>query len=140
MKRYPFYIVILLSFLFSCDSSEIPQEIILEKLMESTQSWNGDTLPAYPTGQPKITILKVTIPPKAKLKLHEHLVINAGVLIKGELTVIDEFDERLNLKAGDPIIELVHTFHFGINEGSENAEIIVVYAGDVATPITVIKK
>ncbi|MFT4855934.1 MAG: quercetin dioxygenase-like cupin family protein [Algoriphagus sp.] len=140
MKRYPFYIIILLSFLFSCDSSAIPQEIILEKLMESTQSWNGDTLPAYPTGQPKITILKVTIPPKAKLKLHEHLVINAGVLIKGELTVVDEHGNKLELKAGDPIVELVNTFHYGINEGSETAEIIVVYAGDVATPITVIKK
>lgn len=108
--------------------------------MESTQSWNGDTLPAYPTGQPKITILKVTIPPKAKLKLHEHLVINAGVLIKGELTVVDEHGNKLELKAGDPIVELVNTFHYGINEGSETAEIIVVYAGDVATPITVIKK
>jgi quercetin dioxygenase-like cupin family protein len=140
MKCYSFYIIILLSFLFSCESSAIPQEIILEKLMESTQSWNGDTLPAYPTGQPKITILKVTIPPKAKLKLHEHLVINAGVLIKGELTVVDEHGNKLELKAGDPIVELVNTFHYGINEGSETAEIIVVYAGDVATPITVIKK
>ncbi len=140
MKRYPSYIVILLSFLFSCDSSAIPQEIILEKLMESTQSWNGDTLPAYPTGQPKITIIKVTIPPNVKLELHEHLVINAGVLITGELTVVDEHGNKLELKAGDPIIELVNTFHYGINEGSETAEIIVVYAGDVATPITVIKK
>jgi quercetin dioxygenase-like cupin family protein len=140
MKPYHFCIVILLSFLCSCDSSAIPQEIILEKLMESTQSWNGDTLPAYPTGQPKITIIKVTIPPNAKLELHEHLVINAGVLIKGELTVVDEHGNKLELKAGDPIIELVNTFHYGINEGSETAEIIVVYAGDVATPITVIKK
>jgi hypothetical protein len=52
-------------FLFSCDSSEIPQEIIMEKLTESTQSWNGDTLPSYPSGQPKVTIIKVTIPPEA---------------------------------------------------------------------------
>jgi quercetin dioxygenase-like cupin family protein len=127
-------------FLFSCDSSEIPQEITMEKLTESTQSWNGDTLPSYPSGQPKVTIIKVTIPPQAQLKLHEHLVINAGVLIKGELTVIDEWGNKLELKAGDPIIELVNTFHYGINEGSETAEIIVFYAGDVDTPITKIKE
>ncbi len=108
--------------------------------MESTQSWNGETLPHYPLGQPKVTIIKVTIPPNVKLELHEHLVINAGVLIKGELTVVDEHGNKLELKAGDPIVELVNTFHYGINEGSETAEIIVVYAGDVATPITVIKK
>lgn len=138
IKNLP--LLFMLFVLFSCTKEEVITEIQMEKLIESTQSWNGDTLPAYPTGQPKITILKVTIPPKAKLKLHEHLVINAGVLIKGELTVIDESEERLNLKAGDPIIELVHTFHYGINEGSENAEIIVVYAGDVDTPITKVKE
>jgi quercetin dioxygenase-like cupin family protein len=139
MKAFQLLLIILLANNFSCNSSERSQEITVEKLVESTQSWNGDTLPAYPTGQPKITIIKVTIPPNAKLELHEHLVINAGVLITGELTVVGELENRLNLTAGDPIIELVNTFHYGINEGKENAEIIVVYAGDEATPITKIK-
>ncbi|WP_296703813.1 cupin domain-containing protein [Algoriphagus sp.] len=112
----------------------------MEKLAESTQSWNGDTLPNYPKGQPKVTILKASIPPKAKLEMHEHLVINAGLLLKGELTVIDEFGNRLELKAGDTIIELVNTFHYGVNEGTETAEIVVFYAGDIATPITQIKE
>jgi quercetin dioxygenase-like cupin family protein len=139
MKFNPQLLLLLLISLFACKQKESSDEILMEKLVESTQSWNGDTLPAYPTGQPKITIIKVTIPPNAKLELHEHLVINAGVLITGELTVVGELENRLNLTAGDPIIELVNTFHYGINEGKENAEIIVVYAGDEATPITKIK-
>ncbi|MFC3879876.1 cupin domain-containing protein [Algoriphagus namhaensis] len=127
--------------LFSCNNKvETNTEIIMVKLAESTQSWNGDTLPNYPEGQPKVTILKASIPPKAKLEMHEHLVINAGLLLKGELTVVDEFGNRLELKAGDPIIELVNTFHYGVNEGKETAEIVVFYAGDIATPITQIKE
>ena len=126
--------------LFAFQQKESTTEIQVEKLAESTQSWNGDNLPSYPEGQPKVTILKASIPPKAKLEMHEHLVINAGLLLKGELTVIDEFGNRLELKAGDTIIELVNTFHYGINEGTETAEIVVFYAGDDKTPITKIKE
>lgn len=97
-----------------------------EKLAESAQSWNGDSLPAYPSGQPKITILKVTVPPNQRLEWHKHLFINAGFLLKGEITVISEKKDTLLLKAGDPIIELVNTLHYGINDGPEIAKIIVV--------------
>lgn len=80
------------------------------------------------------------VPPNQKLEWHKHLVINAGVLIKGQLTVISEKGDTLRMKTGDPIIELVNTYHFGINEGDEMAEIVVMYAGDVDTPITEIKE
>ena len=139
MKNLPLLLAFLL-FLFSCKEEETSSEIKVEKLAESSLSWNGDSLPHYPLGQPKVTILKVSLPPKQQLEMHEHLVINAGVLIKGEVTVISEKGDSLRLKAGDPIIEMVNTFHYGINEGDEVAEIIVVYAGDVDTPITEIKE
>ncbi|MHA7130628.1 cupin domain-containing protein [Algoriphagus namhaensis] len=139
--RFPFCVVFLLSILLlACQTKPAIEEIKVEKLAESSLSWNGDSLPPYPQGQPKITILKVSIPPNQQLEMHEHLVINAGVLLKGEVTVISEMGDSLRLKAGDPIIEMVNTFHYGINEGDEVAEIIVVYAGDVDTPITQIKK
>lgn len=46
------------------------EEIVAEQLIQSSSSWNGDTLPAYPEGQPEVSILKFTIatgaaPPKA---------------------------------------------------------------------------
>jgi quercetin dioxygenase-like cupin family protein len=109
------------------------------KLIESDTSWNGSELPKYPDGKPKITILKITIPPQAKLKVHKHMVINAGVLTKGELTVIDEQNNVLNLKAGDALVELVNTYHHGENKGNVPAEIIVFYAGTDGVPITVAK-
>lgn len=140
MKLSPQLLLLLLIPFFSCQQTESNTQIQVEKLAESTQSWNGDMLPSYPKGQAKVTILKVSIPSKALLEMHEHLIINAGLLLKGELTVIDEFGNRLELKAGDPIIELVNTFHYGINEGTETAEILVFYAGDVDTPITKIQE
>ncbi|MDD5359826.1 MAG: cupin domain-containing protein [Sulfurovaceae bacterium] len=106
-------------------------------LAKSSSSWDGETLPNYPAGKPEVTILKIIIPPKTLLPLHKHPVINAGVLIKGELTVITEDNKILHLKAGDSIVEVVDKWHYGKNDGNEPAEIIVFYAGVQDTPITV---
>ena len=74
----------------SCEKETVSQAPTSEKLIESYLSWNGDSLPAYPEGKPKISIVKVTIPPHSELPKHYHPVINAGILLKGELTVVDE--------------------------------------------------
>lgn len=106
-------------------------------LAATTQTWNGATLPSYPDGQPKVTILHITIPPGVRLPTHYHPVINAGVLTKGELTVYSVEGDILQLTEGDAIVELVNTPHYGVNHGSKPAEIIVFYAGSVDKPITV---
>lgn len=85
--------------LFACKQNEFskPEAVTL---IETDKSWNGSELPNYPVGKPKITILKITIPPRSKLNIHKHMVINAGVLTKGELTVVDDQNNTLNLKTG----------------------------------------
>ena len=105
-------------------------------LVKAGASWGGTDLPNYPKGKPEITILRIKIPPKSQLPLHEHPDINAGVLLKGELIVVTEDKETLRLKAGDPIIEVVNKWHYGKNEGNEAAEIIVFYAGVQGSDIT----
>jgi quercetin dioxygenase-like cupin family protein len=71
------------------------------------------------------------------LARHKHPVINAGVLLKGELTVQAESGKTLHLKTGESLVEVVDTWHYGKNEGAESAEIIVFYAGTDGAPITV---
>ncbi len=111
----------------------------VEVLAKTSASWDGRDLPNYAKGKPEITILRIQIPPKVQLPLHEHPVINAGVLLKGELTVVTKNKETLHLKAGDSIVEVVGKWHYGKNEGNEPAEIIVFYAGVQDTPITIKK-
>lgn len=114
--------------------------IAVETLVKGSASWEGTPLPAYPQGQPQVTILRIRIPPGTTLPMHKHPVINAGVLISGALTVITEKNEILRLKAGDPIIEVVDKWHYGKNEGTETADIIVFYAGTPELPLTVIRE
>jgi len=112
---------------------------VVKELGKTTQSWDGKLLPAFPQGQPEITILRITIPAGARLHTHSHPVINAGVLISGQLTVVTKDGKTLHLGAGDPIVEVVSTVHYGMNQGKVPAEIIVFYAGIIDAPITVVE-
>ena len=111
----------------------------VDVLARTSSSWDGGTLPGYAKGKPEITILRIKIPQGIQLPLHKHPVINAGVLLKGELTVVTQDNKTLHLKAGDSIVEVVNKWHYGINKGNESAEIIVFYAGVQGSPITIKK-
>jgi quercetin dioxygenase-like cupin family protein len=132
---------ICLTLLLTCNVwAQDANAVKVDVLAKTSSSWDGSALPDYAKGKPEITILRITIPQGVTLPLHEHPVINAGVLLKGELTVITEEDKILHLKAGDSIIEVVNKWHYGKNEGNIPAEIIVFYAGTPGTPITIKKK
>ena len=111
----------------------------VDVLVKTSLSWDGTRLPDYSKGTPEVTILRIKIPPGVQLPLHKHPVINAGVLLKGELTVVTEDNRTLHLKAGESIVEVVNKWHYGKNEGNETAEILVFYAGVLDTPISIKK-
>jgi quercetin dioxygenase-like cupin family protein len=134
-KMSPVIALAVLFFSIARAADDTPARV--EVLAKSTSSWDNSLLPAFPKGQPEITILKITIPPGAQLPLHRHPVLNAGVLLTGELTVISEDQKTLHLRAGDSIVEVVDKWHYGKNEGNDPAQIIVFYAGIKDRPITV---
>lgn len=110
-----------------------------EILVQSDSSWDGQPLPAYPKEAPQITVLKVTIPPHSKLQWHKHPCINAGYLVSGEITVVAESGQTQVVTAGQGLIELVNSWHFGRNDGDIPAEIVVVYAGVKNLPLAILK-
>ena len=109
-------------------------------LIKTTTSWNGATLPPYGEGQPEITIIRYRFAPGASIPMHMHPVINAGVLLKGELNIFTKTGEKITLKAGEPLVELFKEWHYGSNPGTEPVDLIVVYAGTVGTPLTIREK
>ncbi|WP_028865212.1 cupin domain-containing protein [Psychromonas aquimarina] len=108
-------------------------------LVKSTTSWDGTSLPAYTLTQPEVTIKEIVIAPGEKLPMHQHPAINAGVLLSGTLTVYSG-DKVLNMQAGDSLVELVNTSHYGENTGTEAAKIIVFYISEKGHAVTVIDK
>ncbi len=139
MKKLLFGICLTLLLLSNVWAENV-NDVVVDVLSKTSSSWDGKALPDYPTGKPEITILRIKIPAGVQLPLHRHPVINAGVLLSGELTVVTEDNKILYLKAGDSIVEVVNKWHYGKNEGNKPAEIIVFYAGILDKPITVKRK
>ena len=138
MKTIPYALwlaLVLSGLVLAQDSTGIVSTV----LAKGGSSWDETPLPMYPAGKPEITILRITIPPGSALPVHQHPVINAGVLISGELTVVTEDNKTKQLKAGDALIEVVKKWHYGKNSGKVPAVILVFYAGTKDTPVTVRK-
>ncbi|QVL45072.1 MAG: cupin domain-containing protein [Methylophilaceae bacterium] len=120
----------------SADAHPVETGIKVTQILKATKQWDGSLLPPYPLNNPEITILQYEIAPGTKLPMHKHPVINAGMMLEGELTVNAEDGKQLILKAGDTIVELVDKWHFGINQGTTTAKLIVFYVGEVGVPLS----
>lgn len=116
--------------------SERQTGVVTTRLAETSRSWNGLPLPAYPAGAPRVTILRVTIPPQAKLEMHRHAVVNAGVVLRGELTVVAADGRTHTFAAGEAVVEMVNAAHYGENRGDEEVELVMFYAGAEGVPLS----
>lgn len=114
-----------------------PGAVQVEPLAKSATSWDGAALPAYPAGQPEVTVLRIRVGPGARLPMHKHPVINAAVMLAGQLTVTTAAGRNIHLSRGEALVEVVDQWHYGYNEGAEVAELVVFYAGVRGRPITV---
>ncbi|WP_252176299.1 cupin domain-containing protein [Endozoicomonas sp. 4G] len=138
LRRAALFLVLVSPSAFSADSST---DSSTKVLAHSTTSWDGTPLKAVNLENPEVRVLRIGIAPHSRLPIHKHPVINAGYLIKGELTVVRLSDgKELELKAGDALVEMVDEWHYGINKSDEPAEIVVVYAGNEGQAITVLKE
>ena len=110
-----------------------------ETVIQTNVYWNQKPIKAIHIDQPQVTILKITIPTGEKLSMHKHPMLNVGYMIKGELTVYSEKGDVLVLKAGDPVVELVDTWHYGENTGAEDVVIVVTYVGNKEEDLSIKK-
>lgn len=105
-------------------------------IVDTSESWDGAALPPYPAGMPRITILRIMIAPGERLAMHRHPVINAGIVLHGELTVVAENGLSKTFTAGSGIVELVNTFHYGENRGTVPVDLAMFYAGGTDIPLS----
>jgi quercetin dioxygenase-like cupin family protein len=112
-------------------------QIKVEQVLQTTQSWDSSPYTSYPTGQPQVTVLRITIPPNTALHWHLHPIISVGYVLSGHLTLEKrDTGERTILQAGQAVAETVQTTHRGFTT-DEPVELIVFYAGQVGLPLTI---
>ena len=124
-----------------CDAAVLPQatdgEVESVELLRTCQSWDGADLPDYPQGQPELVAIKYIIPPGKKLNWHHHLVMNHGVLVQGELTIIALDGKTKVMRAGEVVVEMVDTIHHGENRGTEPVVLYMFYLSQKDKPLSV---
>ena len=87
------------------------------ELIRTSQSWDGVELPDYLKGRPELVAVKYVFPAGQKLGWHHHPVMNYGILIQGELTIIGQDGKEKTVHEGEPVVEMVNTIHHGENRG-----------------------
>lgn len=137
MKKLIYSIFILcISVLLLTDTVYSAQK---EVLLKTTSTWDSIEYPKLKIKKPEVTVLKITINTGEKLAMHKHDLVNIAYIKKGVLTVITDKNEKITLKEGDCLAELVGKYHYGMNTGSEPVELIVFYIGEKDTPLSVNK-
>ena len=85
-----------------------------EILLQTTQSWNGQPYMHYPTGQPQLTTIKLTVAPHTALPWHTHPFPNVVYVLSGTLTLHDKASGKtLVVHQGQAVGESVDDIHRG---------------------------
>ena len=107
-----------------------------EPLLQSTRSWDGGAI-AYPEGNAQITSVILRVEEGAEPPFHCHPVPTIGYVLNGSLEVETSNGDKVLLKQGESVVEVMRTVHRGVAVEAP-AEIVVFYAGAEGVPVTVL--
>jgi quercetin dioxygenase-like cupin family protein len=108
-----------------------------EILLQTTQSWNGKPYTHYPTGQPQLTTIKLTIAPHTALPWHTHPFPNVVYVLSGTLTLHDKASGKTQVvRQGQAVGESVDDVHRG-ESGDEPTVLLITYAGTSGVPTSI---
>ena len=113
-------------------------DIQAEELLLTSTSWDGSLLPEYGSGQPEVEVVKIVVPPSGQVSLHTHPVINAGVILSGELVFQSEDGRKeVHLLEGEAYADVVNQWHKGFNPGHRPTVILIFHAGLKGKPLAI---
>lgn len=113
------------------------QQVQKTELFRTSQSWDAAELPDYPQGRPELVAVKYEIPAGAKLGSHYHPMMNFGILVQGDLTIIGEDGKEKVVHEGEAIVEMVGTVHHGENRGTKTVILYMFYNAQTGQPLSV---
>lgn len=114
-----------------------PKEVRSTELIRTSQSWDGEELPDYLQGRPELVAVKYEFPAGQKLGWHHHPVMNYGILVQGELTIIGQDGKEKVVHEGEAVVEMVNTIHHGENRGDKPVILYMFYLSQEDLPLAV---
>ena len=128
--------------LSSCEKANAQEDKSASKvesveLIRTSQSWDGVELPDYLQGKPELVAVKYVFPAGQKLGWHHHPVMNYGILVQGELTIIGQDGKEKVVHEGEAVVEMVNTIHHGENRGDKPVILYMFYLSQDGLPLAV---
>lgn len=117
--------------------NDTPSQVSSEELLRTSQSWDGADLPNYPEGKPELVAVRYEFPAGQKLGWHHHPVMNYGILVQGELTIIGQDGREKTVHEGEAVVEMVGTIHHGENRGTKPVILYMFYISQEGQPLAV---
>ena len=132
----------MMTFVTACKKSNTQEEtpaqtVKSEELIRTSQSWDGAELPDYLQGRPELVAVKYEFPAGQKLGWHHHPVMNYGILVQGELTIIGQDGKEKTVHEGEAVVEMVNTIHHGENRGTKPVILYMFYLSQDSLPLAV---
>jgi quercetin dioxygenase-like cupin family protein len=121
----------------NCQDTPAQQEVQSAELVRTSQSWDGVELPDYFQGRPELVAVKYEFPAGKKLGWHHHPVMNFGILVQGELTIIGQDGKEKTVHEGESVVEMVNTIHHGENRGYKPVILYMFYLSQKDMPLAV---
>ncbi|WP_040508439.1 cupin domain-containing protein [Gluconobacter morbifer] len=108
-----------------------------DHLLADDHSWNGVAYTHYPTTQPMLSMIRLTIPAHSALPWHVHPFPNAGYVLQGSLTIEDrQSGKKRTFHQGEAFAESVEDVHRGVS-GDGPTVLLLTYAGTPGKPLSV---
>ena len=113
------------------------KQVKTTELIRTGRSWDGVELPDYLQGRPEIVTIKYDVPAGEKLGWHHHPVMNFGILVQGELTIVSEDGTEKVVQEGEAVVEMVGTIHHGENRGTKAVILYMFYLSQPGLPLSI---
>jgi len=117
-------------------ADDVPQ-VKVTPVFSSTTTAIGQPI-VLPKANAEVRVSIYEIPVGAQLPVHKHPFPRYAYVLAGKLRVTEQDNARtFDYAAGDFLIEMLDTWHFGTNIGSEPVRLLVVDQVEAGQPNTI---
>jgi quercetin dioxygenase-like cupin family protein len=114
-----------LAFVFGAASAADAPAVQVTPIARTNTTVTGPpiTVPQHPD----VVVSIATFPPGARIPEHQHPHPHYVYVLEGVLTVVNtDAHKTFDVKAGDFVVEMMDTWHYGINNGTVPVKLLVI--------------
>jgi quercetin dioxygenase-like cupin family protein len=116
-----------------------PGKAVVTPLLDTTVTASGQPI-TLPSGPVELTVSRFEIPPGASLPVHKHPYQRYAYVLAGSLRVTNaETGAVYDYKPGDMVVEVLDTWHSGMNTGTDTLVLLVIDQAPPGTGNTILQ-